>query len=264
MFVDSHCHLDMLKLDRHQGSLAAALEAARARGVAHFLCVSVELEKFADMSAIADQHSDISLSIGVHPCHTDSQMPTEQALLAFAQHPRVIAIGETGLDFFHDASTRAQQQQMFSTHIAVAKTTEKPLIIHTRSSREAVLDQLRQEHAPAAVMHCFTEDWDTAKAALDLGYYISISGIVTFNKALELKEVAKKIPLDRLLIETDAPYLAPTPNRGKPNEPAFLPDTAMHIAELRGISVEELARVTTENFKTLFRMNSLSYRESSV
>lgn len=261
MFVDSHCHLDMLKLDRHDGSMAAALSAARARGVQHFLCVSVELEKFDGMAAIAEAHPDVSLSIGVHPCYTDSQLPTEANLLARAQHPRVIAIGETGLDFFHDASTRAQQAQMFSTHIAVAKQTQKPLIIHTRSSKEAVLGQLREEQAPAAVMHCFTEDWETAKAALDLGYYISISGIVTFNKALELKEVAKRVPLDRLLIETDAPYLAPTPNRGKPNEPAYLPDTAAHIAELRGMSVMDLGRATTENFQRLFGLRSLSYSD---
>ncbi len=258
MFVDSHCHLDMLKLERHDGSLARALDAARARGVEHFLCVSVETEKFGDLCAIADQHADVSLSIGVHPCHTDAHAPSVTELLKLAQHPRVVAIGETGLDYFHDASTREQQQALFSTHIEVARQTAKPLIIHTRSSRDDVLAQMRREGAERAVMHCFTEDWATAEAALDLGYYISISGIVTFNKALELKEVAKRIPLDRLLIETDAPYLAPTPNRGKPNEPAYLPDTAAHIAELRGLSVEALAEATTENFKRLFGLKSLS------
>ena len=174
--------------------------------------------------------------------------------MALAQHPKVIAIGETGLDYFHDASTRDLQREMFSTHIEVARRTGKPLIIHTRSSREDVLAQMRAEGAERAVMHCFTEDWDTARAALDLGYYISISGIVTFPKALELKEVAKRIPLDRLLIETDAPYLAPVPNRGKPNEPAFVADTAAYIAKLREISVERLAEATTDNFRQLFRL----------
>ena len=254
MLVDSHCHLDMLNLARHDGSLDAALDAARARGVGHFLCVSVELEKFDAIRAIAEAHADVSLSVGVHPCHTDSRQPTIDELLALAQHPKVIAIGETGLDYFHDASTRDLQREMFSTHIEVARRTGKPLIIHTRSSREDVLAQMRAEGAERAVMHCFTEDWDTARAALDLGYYISISGIVTFPKALELKEGAKRIPLDRLLIETDAPYLAPVPNRGKPNEPAFVADTAAYIAKLREISVESLAQATTDNFRQLFRL----------
>ncbi|PQA50902.1 TatD family hydrolase [Amnimonas aquatica] len=258
MLVDSHCHLDMLNLARHDGSLDAALAAARARGVKHFLCVSVELDKFELLRGIAEAHDDVSFSVGVHPCHTDAGEPALDDLLALAAHPKVVAIGETGLDYFHDASTREQQQRMFSTHIEVSRRTGKPLIIHTRSSREDVLAQMRAEGAEQAVMHCFTEDWDTAQAALDLGYFISISGIVTFPKALELKEVAKRIPLDRLLVETDSPYLAPVPNRGKPNEPAFLADTAAHIAELRGISLETLAEATTRNFQALFRQARLS------
>ncbi len=253
MLVDSHCHLDMLDLSRHDGSLDAALAAARARGVGHFLCISVELEKFDAIRVIAEAHDDVSLSVGVHPCYTGTYLPTADELFALAQHPKVIAIGETGLDYFHDASTKALQQELFATHIEVSKRTGKPLVIHTRSSREDVLAQMREQGAERAVMHCFTEDWDTAKAALDLGYYISISGIVTFPKALELKEVAKRIPLDRLLIETDAPYLAPVPNRGKPNEPAFVADTAAYIAKLREISVERLAEATTANFRQLFR-----------
>ena len=253
MLIDSHCHLDCLNLARHDGSLPAALDAARARGVGHFLCISIELEKFDDIRAIAEAHDDVSLSVGVHPCHVaTSRNPSLDELLALAAHPKVVGIGETGLDYFHDASTKALQQAAFSTHIEASKRTGKPLIIHTRSSREDVLAQMRAEGATQAVMHCFTEDWDTAKAALDLGYYISISGIVTFPKALELKDVARRIPLDRLLIETDAPYLAPVPNRGKPNEPAFLADTARHIAELRGLDYETLAAATTANAARLF------------
>lgn len=258
MLIDSHCHLDCLNLARHDGSLDAALDAARARGVGHFLCISIELEKFDDLLIIAEAHDDVSLTVGVHPCHVASaHNPTLDELLALAAHPKVVGIGETGLDYFHDASTRAIQQQAFSTHIAASKRTGKPLIIHTRNSREDVLGQMREEGAEAAVMHCFTEDWDTAQAALDLGYYISISGIVTFPKALDLKDVARRIPLDRLLIETDAPYLAPVPNRGKPNEPAFLPDTARHIAELRGLSLEALAEATTANARRLFSLQAL-------
>lgn len=253
MLVDSHCHLDLLNLDRHDGSLDAALTAARQRGVSHFLCISVELERFDDIRRIAEAHDDVSITVGVHPCHTSAEQPDLARLLALAEHPKVVGIGETGLDYFHDASTRVQQQALFSTHIEASKRTGKPLIIHTRSSREDVLAQMRAEGAEQAVMHCFTEDWDTAKAALDLGYYISISGIVTFPKATELKDVARRIPLDRLLIETDAPWLAPVPYRGKPNEPAFVADTAAHIAMLRGISPEALAEATTENFHMLFR-----------
>lgn len=261
MLVDSHCHLDCLNLARHDGSLEAALDAARARGVGEFLCISIELEKFDQIRVIAEAHDDVWLSVGVHPCHTASRNPTVDELLALARHPKVIGIGETGLDYFHDDSTKARQQALFATHIEVSKRTGKPLIIHTRSSREDVLAQMREQGAERAVMHCFTEDWDTAQAALDLGYYISISGIVTFPKALELKEVAKRIPLDRLLVETDAPYLAPVPHRGRPNEPAFLADTAAHIAQLRGITPEALAEATTRNYRALFRRDTLQTSE---
>lgn len=255
MLIDSHCHLDRLDLSRHDGLLANALDAARARGVGHFLCISIELEGFDDIRVIAEAHDDVSLTIGVHPCHVHTaRVPTLDELVTLAAHPKVVGIGETGLDYFHDASTRELQRAAFSTHIQASRRTGKPLIIHTRNSRDDVLAQMREEGAEAAVMHCFTEDWDTARAALDLGYYISISGIVTFPKAQELKEVARRIPLDRLVIETDAPYLAPVPNRGKPNEPAYLPDTARHIAELRGLSLEALAEATTANARRLFRL----------
>lgn len=257
MLIDSHCHLDCLKLERHGGSLDAALAAARARGVGGFLNISIELETLPTVLAIAEAHEDVWATVGVHPCHTGSHQPTVAELLQLAAHPKVIGIGETGLDYFHDTSTKDAQQALFDTHIEVARQTGKPLIIHTRASRDDVLAQLRSRGAEQAVMHCFTEDWATAKAALDLGYYISISGIVTFNKATEVKEVARQVPLDRLLIETDAPYLAPTPNRGRPNEPAFLPDTASCVAALRGIPVAALAAATTANFCRLFRLEAL-------
>jgi len=255
-WVDSHCHLDRLVLDPYDGDLSGALSAARARGVRHFLNISIELETFPTVRAIAEAHDDVYCTVGVHPCHTASHQPTVEELMALAQHPKVLGIGETGLDFFHDASTRAAQEALFDVHMTVARALDKPLIIHTRESRDAVLAQMKARGAERAVMHCFTEDWATAVKALDLGYYISLSGIVTFKKAEQVHEVARKVPLDRLLVETDAPYLAPTPHRGKPNEPAFVVHTGQAIAQLRGLTPEALAEATTANYERLFRVHT--------
>ncbi|NOX08816.1 MAG: TatD family hydrolase [Gammaproteobacteria bacterium] len=255
MLVDSHCHLDRLDLAPWDGQLKPVLDEAREQGVEHFLCVSVTLEEYPAMLALVEGINDISVSVGVHPNHYDEQPPTIEELLELAQHQQVVAIGETGLDYFRGGAEHKEIQQAFlCTHIAAAKQSQKPLIIHTREAREDTIAVLREESADQAggVLHCFTEDWAMAKKGLDLGFYISLSGIVTFNSAKELQETAKKIPADRLLIETDSPWLAPVPKRGKANYPAYVAHTAAFIAQLRGVSVEELGEQTTENFYQLF------------
>lgn len=253
MFVDSHCHLDRLDLKNYQGDLSAALAAARSEGVSHFLTVSVDLADLPALVAIAEAHDDVSFSVGTHPSDVpnDQESSVEQ-LCQLAQHPKVVAIGETGLDYHYTTDSALAQQASFIAHIHASKQTKKPLIVHTREARADTIAILRAEKAEQGVLHCFTEDWDTAQAALDLGFYISLSGIVSFANAKELREVAKRLPLDRLLIETDSPYLAPVPYRGKKNEPRYLPSVAKAIAELKGISVEEVAAITSRNFSQLF------------
>jgi TatD DNase family protein len=230
--VDSHCHLDRLDLTAFDGSLEAALKAARAQGVRHILCINIDLEHFADVVGIAEAHPEVSASVGVHPGETAGKEPDVQELVELARSPQVVAIGETGLDYHYHEGDLEWQRQRFRRHIQAARECRKPLVVHTREARKDTLDILREEGAEEAggVMHCFTEDWDTARRALDLGFYISISGIVTFKKAAQVKEVAARVPLDRLLIETDAPYLAPVPYRGKPNQPAYVRYVAEHLA----------------------------------
>lgn len=254
MLVDSHCHLNMLDLTAHNGDLNVALTAARHNGVKHFLTVCTELTDIAKITAIAAAHPDVSMSIGIHPNETAQNNLTEEELIKLAEHPKVIAFGETGLDYYRDTSDKESQQESFRRHIRAAKKIGKPLIIHTRQARADTIQLLKEEAADTigGVMHCFTEDWAMAQQSLELNFYISFSGIVTFRNAQELKEVAKKVPLDRMLIETDSPFLAPIPYRGKPNEPAYVRYVAEHIAELRGISFEEVAARTTENFYKLF------------
>jgi TatD DNase family protein len=253
MFIDSHCHLDRLHLEPYQGQLELALQAAREQGVQHFLTVCVALEDVPQLINIAQAHPDISLSVGVHPSDVEPTVPVSvEQLVQLAQHPKVVAIGETGLDYHYHPELAASQQQSFINHILASHQTHKPLIVHTREARADTIALLQQYQAQQGVLHCFTEDWPTAKAALDLGFYISLSGIVSFANAKELKEVAKKIPLERLLIETDSPYLAPVPYRGKKNEPRYLPAVAQAIADIRGLSVTEVAAITTRNFAQLF------------
>ncbi len=254
--VDSHCHLDRLDLSHYDGDLSKALEYASEQGVGHMLTVSVILQALPDLLRIADTYPHISVSVGLHP--NDPAIPhepTKDELVALATHEKVVAIGETGLDYYRNEGDLTWQQNRFRQHIRAALEIKKPLIIHTRMAKEDTLCILKEENASAigGVMHCFTEDWDTAKAAMDLNFYISISGIVTFKNAHEVQEVAKNIPLDRLLIETDSPYLAPVPYRGKSNEPAYVRNVAEFIADLRGISVVELAEQTTHNFFTCFK-----------
>lgn len=223
------------------------------------LCVSVTLESFPEIRAIAGAHANIYASVGVHPNERDGRDPTRDELVALANDDRVVAIGETGLDYFRSkddvGGDMSWQQQRFRAHIQAARTARKPLIIHTREAADDTLRLMREERAGEAggVMHCFTESWEVARAALDLGFYISLSGIVTFRNAEALREVAKQVPADRLLIETDSPYLAPVPFRGKSNEPAFVRHVAECVAGLRGVSLEELADRTTRNFFDLFR-----------
>jgi len=259
MLVDSHCHLDRLNLEMHGGSLDAALEAARARGVKHFLCIGVSQANAATVKALAQQFADVDCSVGVHPLDIEEGEGalTLNWLLSEIRHPKVVAIGETGLDYHYAADSAAAQQAAFRLHLEAARISGLPVVVHTRAARQDTLDLLREANLPqAGVMHCFTEDWPMASKALDMGFYISLSGIVTFRNAAALREVAKKVPIDRLLVETDAPYLAPVPYRGKPNLPQYVREVAEYVAELRGIPWQELAAQTTANFQRLFKSST--------
>lgn len=253
--VDSHCHLDRLAFDQIEGGLAGALAAAQAAGVGHFLCVSINLEAYPAMRKLVDPYPQVSVSVGVHPTDNHDQAPDLDQLTQLALDERVVAIGETGLDYYYGGEQKERQQTLFRLHIQAARAVNKPLIVHTRDARADTLAILGEEGGSSAsgVMHCFTEDWDTARQALDLGFYISFSGIVTFRNAESLRDVARRVPADRLLVETDSPYLAPVPKRGKTNQPAYVRYVAECVAELRGISFEDLARTTTENYFRLFK-----------
>ena len=251
MLVDSHCHLDFPEL---VSQFDAVLDLMQGNGVTHALSVSVTLEDFPKIRAIAETYPHIFASVGVHPDYADLPVVSVEQLTALATHPKVVAIGETGLDYFRLKGDLGWQRDRFRTHIRAARVCGKPLIIHTRSAADDTLRLMREENASevAGVMHCFTENWDVAEAALEMGFYISFSGIVTFKNAKTLKEVAQKVPLERLLVETDSPYLAPVPHRGKTNQPGFVLHVAEEISRLRGISVDEVCTATTENFQRLF------------
>lgn len=254
MLVDSHCHLDRLDLTQHAGSLENALDAARARGVSHFLCIGVSAENAAAVKAIADRYADVDCSVGIHPLDLKpGETPALAWLIKELEHPRVVAIGETGLDYHYEPEAAELQQASFRLHLEAARQTGKPVIVHTRAARADTLALVREADLPqGGVLHCFTEDWDMAKAALDLGFYISLSGIVTFRNADALRDVAARVPADRLLVETDSPYLAPIPYRGKPNLPQYVREVAEFLAMLRGESFERFAEQTTANFRRLF------------
>lgn len=256
MLVDSHCHLDRLDLTPYDGKLDGALQKARQQGVELMLCVCINMENFPAVRTIAEQHDDIYASVGVHPNDSDVHEPTVEELVAMADHPKVIAIGETGLDYYRSEGDVEWQRERFRRHIAAAKLCGKPLIIHSREAREDTLRLMAEEgaHEVGGIMHCFVEDLETAERAMAMGFYISFSGIVTFRNATALQEVARQIPAERLLIETDAPYLAPIPFRGKPNEPAYVRLVAEFIAQLRGESSESISQATTANFKRLFKL----------
>lgn len=253
-FVDSHCHLDRLNLDAHGGDFAAMMAASEEAGVSHMLCIGVDLETFPNVQALAEQYPHVFASVGVHPLYKESREPSVAELLERAAHPKVIAIGETGLDYFYAKEERDWQKRYFIAHIQAARETGLPLVVHTRGAKDDTLNLLR-EHGGGevkGVLHCFTEDLDMALQAIDLGFYISISGIVTFRNAQSLRDTVKVLPIEKLLIETDSPWLAPVPFRGKPNEPRFVANVAECVAELKGVTVEELGQITADNFFTLF------------
>lgn len=253
MFIDSHCHLDRLELEKLGMDLPSVLKAAEQANVQHMLCVSVSLQEFSQMAALVAEYPQVSVSCGEHPLHQQESFD-QTLLLQLASAPSVVAVGETGLDYFYSPDNRITQQRAFVSHIQVARELAKPLIVHTREARADTIALLNSERAIdcGGVLHCFTEDWDTAKAALDLGFYISFSGIMTFRNADPLRDVLKKVPLERLLIETDSPYLAPVPYRGKTNQPAYVAAVAQAVADVKQISIEHLAVVTTANFRQLF------------
>ncbi len=254
MLIDSHCHLDRVDLSPYQNDFSIFMQQTREAGVDRMLCVSIDLESYPDMLALVLPYEDISVSVGVHPNDFDRHEPSVNELLELASHPRNVAIGETGLDFFRSEGDLDWQRQRFRTHIQAAREADKPLVIHTRDAREETLGIMKEEKAEQAggVLHCFTENWDMASAALDMGFYISFSGIVTFKNAQELRDVAARVPLEKMLIETDSPYLAPVPYRGKPNEPKYVRQVAQTIAELRGMDAEALATQTAQNYIRLF------------
>ena len=255
MFIDSHCHLDRLNLSLYDDNLANVVQAASDAKVSKLLCISVTLKDFPAMAEKTKGFDNVLLSCGMHPLNQEDTVDIEE-LRRLADDPAVIAIGETGLDYHYAPETKELQLDSFKKHIKVAKELNKPLIIHTRSAQKDTLDLLRSEDAGdvGGILHCFTESWDMAKQAVDLGFYISFSGIVTFKNASALREVAKLVPDDKFLIETDAPYLAPVPHRGKENQPAYVVEVAKHLASIRGQSVETIAKLSTDNFNRLFKL----------
>lgn len=256
-FIDSHCHINFPEL---AADMPGVLERMVQHDVVGALCVSVNLADFPQVLALAEQHPNVFASVGVHPDYEDVEEPSVARLVALADHPKVIAIGETGLDYFRLTGDLEWQRTRFRNHIQAARQSGKPLIIHTRSAAEDTLRIMREENASdiGGVMHCFTESQQVADAAIEMGFYISFSGIVTFKNAKALKEVARTIPLERILIETDAPYLAPTPHRGKLNQPAFVRHVAEEIANLRGVDVNEIGIRSSENFARLFKVKYFS------
>jgi TatD DNase family protein len=249
MLVDSHCHLDYATPEERPAIIARA----RAAGVRTMLTICTKLAEFETVRAIADADPDIWCSVGVHPHEAAAEADADQAaIVARCADPKVVGIGETGLDFYYDHSPRGRQAELFRAHAAAARETGLPLIVHTRDADPETIDILREERPPSGVIHCFSTGRELAEAALEMGFHISLSGIVTFKAAEALRAIVRDLPLDRLLIETDAPYLAPVPMRGKTNEPAFITHTAVAVAALKGVPVEELAQRTAENFFRLF------------
>lgn len=251
MYIDSHCHLNFPELSSKLDEILAHM---RENQVTHALCVSVELDKLPEILHLAEQHDNLYASVGVHPDYELENEPDQSLLLSLASHPKVVAIGETGLDYYRLQGDLEWQRKRFRTHIRAAIEANKPLIIHTRSAAEDTIKLMHEEsaHKAGGVMHCFTESMEVALAAIEMNFYISFSGIVTFKNALAIKEVARQIPLDRILIETDSPYLAPVPFRGKLNQPAYVKYVAEEIARLRGVSTDDIGRASSENFKKLF------------
>ncbi len=252
--IDSHCHLDRLDLAPYDDNLDKALAYANQLGVGHMLCVAINMNNFSDVIATAKKYDFVSATVGVHPNETEGHDPSADELIQLADDDDIVAIGETGLDYFRSEGDLSWQQDRFRRHISASKETKKPLIIHMRDATEDTLKILKQEKADevGGVMHCFVEDWETAQRALDLNFMISFSGIVTFKNAQDLQLVAKNVPQDKMLVETDSPYLAPVPFRGKSNQPAYVVNVAEKIAELREMTIEDVATATTNNYQMLF------------
>lgn len=258
MLIDSHCHLDRLKLEQCGGSLDSALELAREASVERMLCVCISEENRDSVLEIAQKHKDVYASVGVHPSDVKEKVVSAEELALWANHSKVVALGETGLDYYYTDEFKAQQLESFANHLMASKTLGLPVIVHTRGAREDTLSCIKAhgDECTAGVLHCFTESMDMAKRAMDMNYYISISGIVTFKNAEELRDVAKAVPLDRLLVETDSPYLAPVPYRGKSNQPAYVKAVAQYLADLKGVSYERFCEITAQNFYQLFKKAS--------
>ncbi|MCG7917639.1 MAG: TatD family hydrolase [Candidatus Thiodiazotropha taylori] len=254
MLVDSHCHLDRVALDHYANDFGQFVASTLDRGISHMLCVSIDLESWPSMVSLVESYPQISVSVGVHPNDRERHDPNPAELVELAKHHKVVAIGETGLDYFHGKGDLEWQRKRFRQHIEAAKQADLPLIIHTRDAREDTLSIMQSQGADEAggVMHCFTENWSMAERALEMGFFISFSGIITFKNAADLREVVKQVPMQQLLIETDSPYLAPVPYRGKPNQPIYVHQVAECVAEIKGLSVEQVAAQTSENYYRCF------------
>lgn len=255
--VDSHCHLDRLDLAPYADGIDGVLAQAQAAGVSDILCVCINWENFPAVLALAQQHEHVYATVGVHPNDHEGHEPSLDELVTAARQPKVIGIGETGLDYYRSEGDLNWQHERFRRHIQAARAVGKPLIVHSREAQVDTVRLLREEGADAVggIMHCFVDDWDTAAQALELGFYISFSGIITFNNAVQVREVAARVPDDRLLVETDAPYLAPMPHRGKPNYPAYVRHVAERLASVRGTTLEAIADLTSANFRRLFQLS---------
>lgn len=257
MFTDTHCHLNRLNLEKYDGQLSGAIDAMKAANVSRAMAIMCDFAEYDEIKAIIetyqDQQLNLGMSVGIHPCEDLAvlQSATTERLIEMATPEHVWAIGETGLDYYWSDENKQEQQASLARHIHASQTLKKPLVIHTREAKHDTIDILKSEKAEHGIIHCFTEDWETAKQALDLGFYISFSGIVSFKSAQSLRDAAQKVPRDRLLIETDSPYLAPVPKRGKPNEPAYVPYVASCLADLFGTSAEEVGQLTAKNFENL-------------
>lgn len=256
MFTDTHCHLTLLDLAPYGGDLDQALAQAREAGVSRFMSISVDLDDHIALSEIAARHADVGYTVGVHPCEDAATMQraTTDYLIELAQPEKVWALGETGLDYYHSTDFISEQKECFARHIHASQSVKKPVVVHTRAAKHDTVDIIRAEKSTHGILHCFTEDWETAKAVLDCGYYISFSGIVSFKNAQDLRDVAKQVPLDRVLIETDSPYLAPMPYRGKSNEPKYVPYVAKALSDVYDKSLEEMALITKQNFENLLNL----------
>ncbi len=258
MYFDSHCHLDHIDLDDFDADFDRLLAQIAAADVTRMLCIGVDLDTFESMFNRIESYKQVFCTVGVHPDYRDVREPTIDELCRLAERDRVVAIGETGLDYFHQSGDLEWQRQRFVTHIEAARSCNKPLVVHTRDAREDTLNLLRRHGADqvGGVLHCFTEDWEMARAAIELDFYISISGIVTFHQADNVREMARQVPLERLLIETDAPWLSPAPYRGKTNFPGRVPLVAAKLAEIRDETLEQIAAATYANANRLFRLES--------